>query len=58
MSINIFEIAQCPFCKETDFDLVGLKHHFDNGYCDVFNAVDDLYYTHKESENDEKKAQG
>lgn len=21
------ELVRCPFCKEPDFDLIGLKHH-------------------------------
>lgn len=25
----------CPFCGETDFDLVGLKHHLEN-YCEGY----------------------
>jgi hypothetical protein len=30
---------KCPFCGEIDFDLVGLKHHFEMGYCDVYNST-------------------
>ncbi len=30
----------CPFCKEDDFDLVGLKSHLLNGRCEVFNVTD------------------
>lgn len=30
---------QCPFCKETDFDLIGLKHHYESGYCEEFNKT-------------------
>jgi hypothetical protein len=29
----------CPFCKEGDFDLIGLKSHFMRGWCEVFNAT-------------------
>ena len=29
----------CPFCKEEDFDLVGLKHHSGAGYCATFNET-------------------
>jgi len=35
----------CPFCKETDFDTVGLKHHLLSGHCEDFNdimSVDEL----------------
>lgn len=28
----------CPFCKEDDFDAVGLKSHLIN-YCDIFEIV-------------------
>jgi hypothetical protein len=31
---------ECPFCKEPDFDLIGLKNHFEKGYCDVYNETD------------------
>lgn len=27
----------CPFCKEGDFDLVGLKSHLSNGDCEIYN---------------------
>ncbi len=30
----------CPFCKEDDFDLIGLKTHLLNGRCEVFNVTD------------------
>lgn len=29
--------VDCPFCQITTFDLIGLKRHFQNGHCDVFN---------------------
>ena len=29
----------CPFCEETDFDLIGLKNHIKN-YCRVFREID------------------
>lgn len=31
------EYFQCPFCKEQDFDLIGLKSHLVYGWCDVFS---------------------
>lgn len=37
MSIDIDVI--CPFCKEKDFDLFGLKIHFLNGWCEVFERT-------------------
>jgi hypothetical protein len=30
----------CPFCEEEDFDLIGLKAHLLNGYCEDFNATE------------------
>jgi hypothetical protein len=27
----------CPFCHEKDFDLIGLKYHFEMGYCKEYN---------------------
>ena len=29
----------CPFCKDTDFDLVGLKWHLESGMCDEFYST-------------------
>ena len=34
------DYISCPFCKEKDFDLSGLKLHFEKGYCDIYNEVD------------------
>jgi hypothetical protein len=33
----------CPFCGETDFDLIGLKIHFMRGWCDVWNVTPDTH---------------
>jgi hypothetical protein len=33
------DYVSCPFCQETDFDLIGLKHHFQAGHCDVWNEI-------------------
>ena len=30
------EMLTCPFCRDTDFDAVGLKRHFLLGHCDEF----------------------
>lgn len=38
LSENI-EVA-CPFCGDNGFDLIGLKHHLDAGWCDAYNAID------------------
>lgn len=41
MSIEVIhEDIQCPFCKENDFDLIGLKGHLLYGDCEVFEAVE------------------
>lgn len=29
----------CPFCGEDDFDLYGLKFHFEHGHCDQYNEI-------------------
>lgn len=29
----------CPWCKDTDFDDVGLKLHITSGHCDAFNNL-------------------
>ena len=29
----------CPFCQETQFDAIGLKHHLLSGGCEKFNTV-------------------
>lgn len=42
MKVDVFEIISCPFCKSTNYDMVGLKQHFEKGYCDVYNTVYDL----------------
>lgn len=33
------ETVSYPFCKEDDFDLVGLKLHFVRGWCEKFNET-------------------
>lgn len=30
----------CPFCRESDFDLIGLKLHILNGWYEVFNELE------------------
>ena len=29
----------CPFCKESDFDLIGLKNHLEKD-CEVYKSID------------------
>ena len=31
----------CPFCKEDDFDLIGLKMHLGNGWCEKYRNTGD-----------------
>ena len=37
---NSYTGVQCPFCGEDDFDLIGLKRHFQRGHCEKFEATD------------------
>lgn len=30
---------ECPFCHETDFDLIGLKMHIQRGWCKVWEEI-------------------
>jgi hypothetical protein len=32
--------TMCPFCKDTDFDLAGLKTHLEHGDCEVYNKTE------------------
>jgi len=34
------QMISCPFCGETDFDMIGLKRHLESGQCVIFNEVD------------------
>lgn len=34
------EDVVCPFCEEDGFDLIGLKLHFLNGWCEAFMNLD------------------
>ena len=29
----------CPFCSDREFDLEGLKTHFENGWCEKYNET-------------------
>ena len=31
------ESITCPFCNENGFDKIGLKYHFDMGYCKEYS---------------------
>jgi len=32
----------CPFCKEGDFDLIGLKYHYQMGHCEKYNETGEV----------------
>ena len=34
------ELLCCPFCKEKDFDAIGLKSHLLSGDCKLFNETE------------------
>ena len=34
------KLISCPFCKEDDFDLIGLKIHLIQGQCKEFNVIE------------------
>ena len=29
----------CPFCHELEFDLIGMRLHFERGHCEEYNAA-------------------
>jgi hypothetical protein len=33
-------MVECPFCKEGDFDLIGLKMHIERHWCDAYEELD------------------
>lgn len=37
------ENIKCPFCNEDDFDLIGLKNHFEKGHCEIYNKTQIVY---------------
>lgn len=34
-----WEEVICPFCKEADFDLIGLEIHLMNNWCDIYGTL-------------------
>ena len=34
--------AQCPFCNECGFDLIGLKNHYKMGWCEIYNTTTEI----------------
>ena len=39
ISQEVSEYVVCPFCKEKDFDLQGLKSHLEHGDCETYNTL-------------------
>ena len=37
-----YKPAICPFCNESNFDLIGLKSHLLNGDCSIFNDTENI----------------
>ena len=35
------KLIKCPFCGEEDFDKEGLKIHFQNGWCEKYNKIEE-----------------
>ena len=33
------DLIECPFCKDSGFDLIGLKAHFENGFCAEYTHI-------------------
>lgn len=46
--MNDEKLTICPFCKETEFDLIGLKLHL-MLYCDEYKTLD-VYQGYKKNE--------
>lgn len=39
--MNDEELIPCPFCEETDFDKIGLKHHLLR-WCEEFKNTESI----------------
>jgi hypothetical protein len=39
------KVVCCPFCEDGNFDLIGLKRHLLNGWCEIFNMTDTVSLT-------------
>jgi len=39
----------CPFCKDSDFDFIGLKAHLERGGCDIFDKTPKINTLYKNS---------
>lgn len=42
----------CPFCGESGFDLIGLKNHFDRGWCEVFENTETVAEERERKKNE------
>ena len=34
------DLLKCPFCWDSGFDLLGLKLHLENGWCERYEELD------------------
>jgi hypothetical protein len=41
-NVGIMKDVQCPFCGESDFDLIGLRGHLENGWCEIYESTPKL----------------
>jgi 4-hydroxy-3-methylbut-2-en-1-yl diphosphate synthase IspG/GcpE len=39
MTAAEIKLIKCPFCGEDDFDLIGLKHHLEREWCEIYNEL-------------------
>lgn len=37
---DLSDLLCCPFCGESDFDLIGLKGHLEHMDCEVYNETE------------------
>lgn len=44
----------CPFCNEGDFDLIGLKYHYEMGYCESYNNTMTIEEERRGKNNDKR----
>lgn len=42
LNSELNDLLCCPFCKEPDFDLIGLKSHLEHGDCELYNNLESL----------------
>jgi hypothetical protein len=39
MTATDSDIIECPFCHDSDFDLIGLKIHLVSGHCEELEKI-------------------